>query len=105
MEHLDIADLKRLLHAKSITIQEFVKYSHAVMQRVDEVPAQDADVQMTGGVSTSQAHKPSARRCSSNTTILNAPILNDSFDDDQDRSMADYIELSLQLQYNSRGRN
>ena len=31
-------------------------------------------------------------------------ILNDSFDDDQDSSMADYIELSLQLQYNNRGR-
>ena len=30
-------------------------------------------------------------------------ILNDTFDDDQKRAMADYIELSLQLQYNSRG--
>ena len=39
MEHLDIADLKRLLHAKTITIQEFVKYSRDVMQRLDEAPA------------------------------------------------------------------
>lgn len=31
-------------------------------------------------------------------------ILNDSFDDDQDSSMADCIEWSLQSQYNSRGR-
>ena len=31
-------------------------------------------------------------------------ILNDSFDDDQDSSMADYIEHSLQSQYNNRGR-
>ena len=31
-------------------------------------------------------------------------ILNDSFDDDQDSSLAGYIELSLQLQYNNRGR-
>ena len=31
-------------------------------------------------------------------------ILNDSFDDDQDSALADYIELSLQLQYNDRGR-
>ena len=31
-------------------------------------------------------------------------ILNDSFDDDQKRAHADYIELSLQLQYNGRGR-
>ena len=29
-------------------------------------------------------------------------ILNNTFDDDQDRSFADYIELSLQLQFNSR---
>ena len=31
-------------------------------------------------------------------------ILNETFDDDQDSSLADYIELSLQLQYNSHGR-
>ena len=31
-------------------------------------------------------------------------ILNDSFDDDQERSLADYIELSLQLQFNERSR-
>ena len=31
-------------------------------------------------------------------------ILNDSFDDDQDRSLADYIEFSLQRQYNMRSR-
>ena len=29
-------------------------------------------------------------------------ILNDTFDDDMDNSHADYIELSLQLQFNSR---
>ena len=35
-------------------------------------------------------------------------ILNDTFDDDQEsqeRALADYIELSLQLQYNERSRN
>ena len=32
-------------------------------------------------------------------------VLNDTFDDDQDRALADYIELSLQLQYNERSRN
>ena len=32
-------------------------------------------------------------------------ILNDSFDDDQDRALADYIEFSLQRQYNQRGRS
>ena len=31
-------------------------------------------------------------------------ILNDTFDDDQDNSLADYIELSLQLQNNERSR-
>ena len=31
-------------------------------------------------------------------------ILNDSFDDDQDRSLFDYLEYSLQRQYNMRGR-
>ena len=31
-------------------------------------------------------------------------ILNDSFDNDQDSSLADYIELSLQLQFNERSR-
>ena len=31
-------------------------------------------------------------------------ILNDTFDDDQTRSSADYIEYSLQSQYNGRGR-
>ena len=31
-------------------------------------------------------------------------ILNDTFDDDQTRSGADYIEYSLQSQYNARGR-
>lgn len=31
-------------------------------------------------------------------------ILNDSFDDDQSRSNADYIELSIEKQYNARGR-
>ena len=32
-------------------------------------------------------------------------ILNDTFDDDQDSSYADYIELSLQLQFNERSRS
>ena len=32
-------------------------------------------------------------------------ILNDSFGDLQDNSLADYIELSLQLQFNTLGRN
>ena len=31
-------------------------------------------------------------------------ILNDTFEDDMDRSHADYIELSLQLQFNNRTR-
>ena len=31
-------------------------------------------------------------------------ILNDTFEDDMDNSLADYIELSLQLQFNSRSR-
>ena len=31
-------------------------------------------------------------------------ILNDTFEDDMERSYADYIELSLQLQFNSRVR-
>ena len=31
-------------------------------------------------------------------------ILNDTFEDDMDRSYADYIELSLWLQYNERCR-
>ena len=31
-------------------------------------------------------------------------ILNDTFDDDQTRSSADYIEYSIQSQYNARGR-
>ena len=32
-------------------------------------------------------------------------ILNDTFDDDQDRALADYIKLSLQLQFNNRSRS
>ena len=32
-------------------------------------------------------------------------ILNDTFDDEKERALADYIELSLQLQYNERSRN
>ena len=32
-------------------------------------------------------------------------ILNNTFDDDQDRALADYIELSLQLQFNERSRS
>ena len=32
-------------------------------------------------------------------------VLNDTFEDDMDRSHADYSELSLQLQYNGRSRN
>ena len=31
-------------------------------------------------------------------------ILNDTFDDDQERALADYMELSLQLQFNERSR-
>jgi hypothetical protein len=31
-------------------------------------------------------------------------ILNNTFDDDQHRAFADYIELSLQLQFNERSR-
>ena len=31
-------------------------------------------------------------------------ILNDTFDEDQDRAMADYMEYSLMVQYNRRGR-
>ena len=32
-------------------------------------------------------------------------ILNDTFEDDMDNSLSDYIELSLQLQFNSRTRD
>ena len=32
-------------------------------------------------------------------------VLNDTFDDDMANSLADYIELSLQLQFNSRSRS
>ena len=32
-------------------------------------------------------------------------ILNNTFDDDQDSAFADYIELSLQLQFNNRSRS
>jgi hypothetical protein len=32
-------------------------------------------------------------------------ILNNSFDNDQKRAKADYMEISLQLQYNKRGRS
>ena len=32
-------------------------------------------------------------------------ILNDTFEDDMDSSLSDYIELSLQLQFNSRTRD
>lgn len=32
-------------------------------------------------------------------------ILNNTFDDDQDRALADYIELALQLQFNERSRS
>lgn len=32
-------------------------------------------------------------------------ILNDTFDDVQDHALADYIELSLQLQFNNRSRS
>ena len=32
-------------------------------------------------------------------------LLNDTFDDDQDSALADYIELSLQLQFNERSRS
>ena len=32
-------------------------------------------------------------------------ILNNTFDDDQDSARADYIELSLQLQFNERSRS
>ena len=49
-----------------------------------------------------------------NVLLANAPnsippervfsVLNDTFDDDQSSSLADYIELSLQLQFNSRSR-
>ena len=31
-------------------------------------------------------------------------VLNDTFEDDMRNSLADYIELSLQLQFNSRSR-
>ena len=32
-------------------------------------------------------------------------ILNDSFDDDQSSALNDYLQLSMQLQYNERGRS
>ncbi|KAJ1445526.1 hypothetical protein M885DRAFT_579044, partial [Pelagophyceae sp. CCMP2097] len=31
-------------------------------------------------------------------------ILNDTFDDDQNNAKTDYVQLSLMLQYNNRGR-
>ncbi len=46
-------------------------------------------------------------------SILGSPVgasgrlilLYDTFDDDQESSLADYIEFSLQRQYNMRGRS
>ena len=50
--------------------------------------------------------------CCARAVLANSPnsippervfsILNDTFDDDMDNSHADYIELSLQLQFNNR---
>ena len=60
------------------------------------------------------SHMPSRRRYVLRAVLTNSPnsippervfsILNDSFDDDQDRALADYLEFSLQRQYNMRGR-
>ena len=36
MEHLDIGDLKQLLHNQQITLQEFTKYSTQVVRRTRE---------------------------------------------------------------------
>ena len=53
--------------------------------------------------------------CYGRAVLANAPnsvpperifsILNDTFDDDQDSALADYMELSLQLQFNERSRS
>ena len=47
-----------------------------------------------------QSTTDNGRTCASSHAILN-----DTFDDDQDSALADYIELSLQLQFNARSRN
>ena len=39
MNNLDMADLKRPLHAKTITLAEFVKYSGKLSRRMDKQPA------------------------------------------------------------------
>ena len=38
MENLDMADLKRLLHAKTITLEEFVKHSGNLSKRIAQQP-------------------------------------------------------------------
>ena len=41
----------------------------------------------------------------SRRSVSSFSVLNDTFDDDMASSLADYIELSLQLQFNSRSRS
>ena len=50
---------------------------------------------------TTQDYSQSVSSCSAEHVFS---ILNDSFTEDQRSAYADYMELSLQLQYNTRGR-
>ena len=43
MDNLDMADLKRLLHAKTIFLQQFVKYSSKLSKRIQSQPVTAAE--------------------------------------------------------------
>ena len=52
MEHLDVADLKKLLHANQIDLREFIRLSGELSRRdaASHDASNDAEVEVTGAV-------------------------------------------------------
>ena len=105
-----------MLHAQAMK-GEIVKYNSlikAIKPRPQRSDAKGADTFSLLGFWRANEGEVPAFSYVLRAVLANAPnsilpervfsVLNDTFDEDQGRSLGDYIELSLQLQFNARTR-
>ena len=101
-EHLVAAGAHEVRMCKNI---ESHPLSINLVSRIDEVPP-ESPLSIVNSIEESIWPRPPKYRIyRSGSPERVFSIINNSFDDDQDRAHADYIELSLQLQFNERSRS
>ena len=111
MSHSDYRDLKAKVKAELPAYKSIISQIPAEGDRLDDDGLDTFDIESFWKVAAPQLPATALllRGVLTHSTNSAPPervfsILNDTFDSSMTQSLNDYIELSLQLQYNERGR-